>query len=120
MNHVDDELKLKQAFFRLRMQLKTQFGRLPDLNGILFLVGVNELGFGKRNFSKEEKQDILHVAVCTLLSRSGYYTLTHYDAEGWPHFEPSSRLPKLSLLEQELLLKQHILNYFKPIFNSAP
>jgi hypothetical protein len=101
-----------EEWARLLFRLKAFFGKTPDLNAILFLIGVQELGQGIRNFSKEEKQDLMHIAVCKLLSLSGYYRLTGIDQEGWPHWESTELLPHLNLLEQEDLLKMHILDYF--------
>ncbi len=108
-----DELKLKQDWFKLRLKLKLKFGRLPDMNAVLFLIGMNEVGQIKKVFSKEEKQDLMHVAVCVLLSRNGYYEFEKNDEDGWPHYKPTSMLPKMNLEEQELLLKINILHYFE-------
>lgn len=90
-------------------------GKTPDLNGILFLIGVQELGQGKRNFSKEEKQDLMHIAICRLLSQSGYYELEGLDQDGWPHWKLIKALPQYDLLEQEKLLKIHIAEYFSDL-----
>ena len=54
--------------------------------GHIFLIGIQEIGNITNKFSKEQKQDLMHVAVCSLLSQSGYYKLEGYDDEGWPHF----------------------------------
>lgn len=93
--------------------LQQRFEKKPDMNAVLFLIGVHELGKGKKNFSKEEKRDLMHIAVCKVLSLSGYYKLEGIDADGWPHWKPSEKLPPLNLKEQEALLKQHIIEYFK-------
>jgi hypothetical protein len=93
-------------------------GKRPkDLNGVLFLIGVQELGQGHRFFSKEEKQDLLHIAICKVLSLSGYYTLTGQDEHGWPHWKLEKKLPKFDLMEQEKLLKMHVLEYFEQEYN---
>lgn len=85
----------------------------PDLNAILFLIGLRELGQNKRDFSKEEKQDLIHVAMCTLMSYDGYFELSGLDNQGWPHWNAVKELPEMSLEEQENLLKKHILRYFE-------
>ncbi|TAG57260.1 MAG: hypothetical protein EAZ27_03115 [Cytophagales bacterium] len=92
-----------------------QFGKKPDLNGILYLIGVQELGKGPQEFSKEEKQDLMHIATCKLFSTLDYYELEGHDAEGWPHWKQLKPLPKLNILEQEKLLKMQILDYFENI-----
>ena len=105
---------LQERWIKLEEKLAVQFGKKPNMEAILFLVGVNEYKgrIPKIKFSKEQKQDLMHVAVCTLLSRSGYYELEGYDEEGWPHFKLLKPLPKVDLEEQEELLKIHIKEYF--------
>jgi hypothetical protein len=89
-------------------------GKKPkDLNGVLFTIGVQELGKGARHFSKEEKQDLLHIAICKVLSLSGYYELQGTDKDGWPHWKLIKKLPHFDLLEQEKLLKMHVIEYFE-------
>ncbi len=92
-------------------------GKRPkDLNGVLFLIGVQELGRGPSQFSKEEKQDLMHIAICKVLSYSGYYELQGHDADGWPHWKLIKKLPRFDLLDQEKLLKMHVLEYFEREF----
>jgi hypothetical protein len=89
-------------------------GKRPaDLNAVLFLIGVQELGKGTKSFSKEEKQDLMHIAICKVLSLAGYYTLDGIDKEGWPHWIATKKLPRFDLMEQEKLLKIQIIQYFK-------
>lgn len=89
-------------------------GKRPkDLNSVLFLIGVQELGRGAQNFSKEEKQDLMHIAICKVLSLSGYYVLEGLDDNGWPHWKLVKKLPHVDLLSQETLLKMHVLEFFE-------
>jgi hypothetical protein len=83
------------------------------MEAILFLIGIQEFGNIKSKFSKEQKQDLMHVAVCSLLSQSGYYKLEGYDDEGWPHFLQLKELPVYNMIEQESFLKDHMLLYFE-------
>ena len=83
------------------------------MEAILFLIGMQELGNFKGKFTKEQKQDLMHIAVCTLLSQSGYYSRDGLDEEGWPHFTQLKPLPGYQLIEQENFLKDHILLYFQ-------
>jgi len=95
-------------------QLEKRIGKRPkDLNAVLFLIGVQELGSGAQVFSKEEKQDLMHLGVCKVLSLLGYYELLGKDEDGWPHWELVKALPKFDLIEQEKLLKIHVLEYFQ-------
>ena len=105
----------EQAWDELSDQLEGQFGKKPDVQGILFLVGHRELGQLRTKFNKSAKQDLIHVGVCTLLSRVGYYQFVAHDEDGWPHFELKPGNPDLSSKDQEQLLRRLILEYFNEI-----
>lgn len=94
-------------------KLQKQFGNTPDVQTIIFLVGHRELGKHQVKFTKEQKQDLIHVGVCTLLSQADYYTFLDFDQDGWPHFEYNREQPKLDNIQQEKLLKKMIIQYFK-------
>ena len=111
MQHTEEDLQVR--WLKLRIKLKEKFGIKPDMNGILMIIGVQELGQGPQDFSKEQKQDLMHIAVCTILSASGYYVYDGHDEEGWPHFTQLKPLPELGLIEQENFLKDHALLYFQ-------
>ncbi len=111
MQEANNDLQVR--WLKLRILLKERFGIKPDMDGILFLIGIQELGTGKQDFSKEQKQDLMHIAVCTILSQSGYYALEGQDEDGWPHFTQLKPLPGLVMMEQENFLKDHILLYFQ-------
>ncbi|MBK6950162.1 MAG: hypothetical protein IPH16_20655 [Haliscomenobacter sp.] len=102
---------------RIRHLVQGRFGKdaLPDLNAMLFLIGIQELGRWKTAFTKEEKQDLMHIAVCRLLSYDGHYRFAGRDADGWPHWELLQPVPKRELDEQEILLKEHIIRYFNEL-----
>jgi hypothetical protein len=105
--------ELRGAWELLCHRLAQQFGIEPDLQGVIFLIGVQELGQGFRKFTKDEKQDLMHIATCKLLSVYGFYELTGSDHEGWPHWKLIKKLPVLTLKEQDLLLKRAVLDYFE-------
>jgi len=107
------DLEQAKRWVHLLTLIETNFGKKPkDLNGVLFLIGVQELGQGYRNFSKEEKQDLMHIAICKVLSFNGYYELEGVDKDGWPHWKLVKKLPRFDLLEQEQLLKLSVMDYF--------
>lgn len=114
MNAQDD---LQTRWWKLEGQFFNKFGKKPDVEAILFLIGIQEIGNFKvsKKFNKEQKQDLMHVAVCTLLSQSGYYEIESYDKDGWPHFTLVKELPQYNMMEQENFLKDHILLYFEDI-----
>jgi hypothetical protein len=104
---------LQTRWWNLEAKLVEKFGKKPDLESILFLIGIQEFGQMKEKFTKEQKQDLMHVAVCSLLSQSGYYEQEYLDEEGWPHFRQLKALPEVSLIEQENFIKDHVLLYFE-------
>jgi len=108
------DFELEVTWNKLLHQLEKIIGKRPaDLNAVLFLIGVQELGQGNKVFTKEEKQDLMHIATCKLLSYSGFYELEGLDQDGWPHWKLIKPLPKFDLLEQEKLLMMRILEYFE-------
>lgn len=111
---IKKDLDLARDWSKLLTKLQSIIGKRPkDLNTVLFLIGVQELGKGKKTFSKEEKQDLMHIAICKVLSLSGFYKLEGLDEQGWPHWKLVKKLPHFDLLEQEKLLKMHVLEYFE-------
>jgi hypothetical protein len=112
------DLDLDRKWNSLLEELNGLVGKKPkDLNGVLFLIGVQELGKGHMHFSKEEKQDLMHIGICKVLSLSGYYELEGIDKDGWPHWKLVKKLPHFDLLEQEKLLRIHVLEYFEKEYN---
>jgi len=103
---------LQKRWWQLEAKLIERFGKKPDLETVLFLIGIQEFGQIREKFTKEQKQDLIHVAVCRLLSQSGYYELEKTDDEGWPHFRQLKQMPEMNNIEQENFLKDHILLYF--------
>ena len=106
---------IRQEWGELIATLTEQFGIQPDLQAVIYLIGVQELGQGFRNFGKDEKQDLMHIATCRLLSSYGYYELSGTDQDGWPHWKLLKKIPPLSLKEQDVLLKRAVLDYFREI-----
>lgn len=104
---------LQQRWWALEAKLMTRFDKKPDLEAVLFLIGLQETGFVQEKISKEEKQDLMHVAVCTVLAQSGYYIIEGKDPDNWPHFKQLKQLPEMSMPEQENFIKDHVLLYFE-------
>ena len=108
---VNDDIQ--QRWWNLEAKLAERFGKKPDVEAILFLIGLQETGFEETKISKEQKQDLMHVAVCTLLQPSGYFIFEGKDPDNWPHFKQVKEMPAYNLPEQENFLKDHILLYFE-------
>jgi hypothetical protein len=108
------ELEFQEKWIKIEHMMVERFGKKPDMEGILYLIGINELGFvPEKDFTKEQKQDLMHIATCALLAQSGYYEYDGHDKDGWPHYILKENPPAESLQKQELLLKQHIIAYFE-------
>jgi hypothetical protein len=104
----------EQRWKQVEHFLEDRFGKVPDMEGMLFLVGVNELGvLPSRKFSKEQKQDLMHVAVCALLSIDGYYRYEGRDNDGWPHYAQVEQVDAKDMGGQEQLLKECAIKYFE-------
>ena len=104
---------LQTRWWSLEAKLVERFDKKPDLETILFLIGMQETGIIRQKVTKEQKQDLMHVAVCTVLMPSGYYELERKDEEGWPHFRQLKPMPDMNPIEQENFLKDHVLLYFE-------
>ena len=109
---MDTKDDLQVRWWNLEATLAERFGKKPDVETILFLIGIQELGDVKAKYTKEQKQDLMHVAICSLLSQSGYYELESVDEDGWPHYRQLKSVPVMNLIQQENFLKDHILLYF--------
>jgi hypothetical protein len=110
-----EEWEFEFEWLRVRHLVQDALGhdQLPDLNAILFLIGIQELGRPRSAFSKEEKQDLMHIAVCRLLAYDGYFEFAGRDADGWPHYRQVKAVPNHGVKEQEELLKMKVIEYFR-------
>ena len=100
----------------LELRLAERFGKKPDLQAILFLIGMNEVGFSdEKRFTKEQKQDLMHVATCVLLTQEEYYMFEKNDEEGWPHYVLVKELPDYDMKQQEEWLRHLIVRYFENV-----
>ncbi|TYB75949.1 hypothetical protein ES677_06895 [Bizionia gelidisalsuginis] len=108
------DTELKERWELLVLKLSNQFadGDPLELDAIIYLVGVQELGQLHRSFKKDHKLDLMHIAICKLLSPYGYYKLDYVDDEGWPHYTIEEELPHLKAGEQSVLMKEALVNYF--------
>jgi|TARA_B100000780_G_C21100445_1_gene444049 hypothetical protein len=108
-------IESKEKWANLVSFISKEFGQgdTLDLQAILFLIGIQELGKGMSEFSKEEKLDLLHIAICRLLSNYGYYEFEGRDKDGWPHYKTNEKLPALKPGEQTILMKEAAILYFE-------
>lgn len=108
-----DEL-LKTRWEAIVSFLSNRFadGETLDLDAIIYLIGLQELGQLHRKFKKDEKVNLMHIAICRLLEPYGYYEFEYFDEEGWPHYKVLEQLPPLKAGEQSVLMKEAIVLYF--------
>ena len=109
MNEQDFEQQWRGALAKM----EKVFDQPLDLQSALFLIGVNELGQGPRRLNKDQKIDVMHLAICRLLEPYGYYGYVGKDKDGWPHYERTEKLPKLEGGDQERLMKEAVINYIQ-------
>ena len=93
-------------------KLQVDFGEDLDLEAILLLIGIQELGKGYKKFTKDQKLELMHIAICTLLEPYGYYKFEGLDEDGYPHWSNNEELPHLNPGQQQFLIKQAICSYF--------
>ena len=106
--------QLKERWEAVVKMLGARFAddQVLDLDAIIYLIGVQELGQLRRKFKKDEKLNLMHIAICRLLEPYGYYQFDYYDEEGWPHYTVLEQLPPLKAGEQSVLMKEAIVQYF--------
>ena len=110
-----EDWQIDFAWLRVRHFVKDSLRhpRLPDLRAVLMMIGVQELGRWRKDFTKEEKQDLMHVGTCECLTAGGYYRFTHRDADGWPHYRAERDVEVRGEQAQERFLKREIIRYFE-------
>ncbi|MGV1012765.1 MAG: hypothetical protein ACOYBS_09970 [Flavobacterium sp.] len=108
------DIQLKERWENVVAILSNQFsqGEDLDLDAIIYLIGVQEFGRFQQLFKKDEKLNLMHIAICRLLEPYGYYQFDFVDKEGWPHYIIKEELPPLKAGEQSVLMKEAIVNYF--------
>ena len=109
---MSSELKTKWKNLKTKLSVDFYDNEIIDLDSIIFLIGLQELGQFQKRFNKQKKLEVIHIAVCKLLSDYGYYEFDHTDNDGWPHYKLIKKLPNLKAGEQTILMKKAIINYF--------
>jgi len=109
------DAQLKQDYQKVKALIAQKFtdGVMPDLDAIIYLVGVQELGKGYQKFKKDDNVNLMHIAICRLLEPFGYYEFDYFDADGWPHYKVKEKLPFLKPGEQTIMMKEAVVYYFK-------
>lgn len=108
----DKELKIRWE--TLTKKLSQQFADDDnlDLDAIIYLIGIQEKSDVHAKYRKDDKINLMHIAICRLLEPYGYYEFDYVDDEGWPHYKVLKQLPSLKAGEQSVLMKEAIVHYF--------
>lgn len=108
----DTQLKIRWEAVVKMLSNRFADGAALDLDAIIYIIGLQELGQLHRTFKKDDKLNLMHIAICRLLEPFGYYSFEFYDDDGWPHYKVLEQLPPLKAGEQSVLMKEAIVLYF--------
>lgn len=111
----DENLKTRWEAIQQMVSERFGGGETLDLDAIIYLIGVQELGKGYQKFTKDEKLNVMHIAICKLLEPFGYYEFDYFDEDGWPHYKNNDELPNLKPGEQSVLMKEAVIMYFEAL-----
>lgn len=114
----DEKIKMQWEEIQQNISEKFGGGEKMDLDAIVYMIGIQELGKGYKKFSKDEKLNIMHIAICKLLEPFGYYEFDYFDEDGWPHYKTIDELPNLKGGEQSVLMKEAVVLYFEQLNTS--
>lgn len=106
-------MNLKTDWQLLQDKLKQRFGSEMEHDSILFMIGLQELDKPYQTYKKDQKLEVMHIGVCTVLQPYGFYEYKGRDEEGWPHWELKEAIPHLDAKQQNKLMNDAILDYFK-------
>jgi len=104
---------MKSEWQQLQEKLKERFGEELDMDALIFLIGLQELGKPFQKYKKDEKLGIMHVGICTLLEPFSFYKYEGKDDDGWPHWSLNEQIPHLDAKQQNKLMVDAIIDYFK-------
>ena len=107
------DIEFTTRWSKVEEMVEKRFGEKLDEQSVLFIIGLQELGKGEKEYDKNEKIDIIHIGICAVLCKLGYYQFVGKDDDGWPHYENIKKLPiDLKDASQEMFLKKAIITYF--------
>jgi len=111
MTTVDFEL----AWDALILKVSKHFKVNAEYEFILFILGIQEMGWGFREYSKTEKMDLINVARCRILVRQGYIKETGIDGDGFPIFDASPKVKSMMPSFQNQVIKKGLIEFFKDV-----
>jgi hypothetical protein len=99
------------------LKASQHFKVMANLEFLMFVMGIQELGQGYKAYSKQEKTDLIALAQCKLMSMSGYTSENGRDIDGWPLYEVLIDEKELAPSSKDQLLKKNLILYFEPVIN---
>lgn len=112
---------LEPRWSRLQQWLQGRFDKEADLEGILFLIGVQETGRGyEPDLEKEVKERLVMEGTYCAFETLGLYRRVGMEKDGHWIWERRTDTPDLSIEQQETLLKMAILHYFDRYLEEHP
>jgi hypothetical protein len=114
MNYLD-QFQIEKEWQEYSKKIQEHFGKSLSLEGVLLFIGLRELGSANTDLDKDTKERLIDIGMCTVLAQSSYFVLVGKDESGFPVYQVQASIPKMSVKEQETLLKQHIVGYLKSI-----
>lgn len=102
----------KAQWARFKEMFKENYGEMPSVISVLFVLGLGEIDDTLAELTKEEKEAVIHVGLCSLLEKEGLYKRIEVDQDGWPHFEATQKATSLDIEKQEHYLRKLILKHY--------
>ena len=74
------DFEFEREWNKLVKLMMDRFGEQPDVTSMVFAVGLQEVSQGPSEYKKDDKVNLIHVGICTLLEPLGYYKTLGLDA----------------------------------------
>lgn len=116
-----DDADLDARWTRILQWIEQRFGQQGGIEAVLFLIGIQSRGIGyEPDMEKEHKQDTIMEGTFCAFEKLGFYERVGLDENGFWIWERSvGEIPKLSVDDQEKLLKLGIVRYFDDVLGST-
>lgn len=106
------EIDINKEWETLTDKISIQFNTVVNFEFVLFLIGIQYRGCGFKDFSRNEKLDLINLARCLMLSNAGFLKQVEEAAGEWPKFEQNGSMEVLPQGEQNKVIKSEIIKYF--------
>lgn len=112
--HMDGQQLSMDKYSLVCDVVKKRFQLEPRVETILFLIGVQELGHGLKEYTREEKMDLIQLGTMRVLSHFGLYEKAKEpDRDNWPIYQRNENQRVTNPEDKDLLIKKGIVAYFE-------